>query len=883
MKNNQPKAIFLKDYTAPDYLVEQIDLTFDLYEEHTRVISKLKLNRNQMFGKHQRPLILNGEELKLISIKIDGRTLSPNEYELSDRSLTLPNDLDVFDLEIETEIYPQKNTTLSGLYRSDAMFCTQCEAEGFRRITYYLDRPDVMAPFSTTIKAEKAKYPVLLSNGNPVAQGDEGSRHWVTWEDPYKKPAYLFALVAGDLAQINDTFTTKSGRKVKCAIYSEPENINQCNYAMEALKHSMKWDEETYGREYDLDIYMIVAVNDFNMGAMENKGLNIFNAKYVLVDHQTSTDHDFTGVELVIGHEYFHNWTGNRVTLRDWFQLSLKEGLTVFREQQFSQNRGSPVVKRITDVKHIRTRQFAEDSGPIAHPVRPHSYIEINNFYTMTIYYKGSEVIRMLNTMLGQENFRKGMDLYFERHDGQAVTIEHFVNAMNDANPDVKHFDFNQFMNWYTQAGTPIVEVSQGKADNGKINFIFKQSCPPTPNQPQKEPFVIPIKLNLYQPDGTLIDLKSHPNVHQTKEGNYFILSKAQDTLTIETNEKKLIPSLLGDFSAPVKLEYAYEPQELVFIVQNDEDGFNRWDKSQELYCTVIEDLLNKDLKGEQIRLPDVFEGLYQSLLHDNKTDPALLAELISLPSFYYIAENLPVIPADKLNQVISGLREIIAKTFEKDIYALYERCCQQDTGKFEPAAVGYRTLKNTTLSMLGRTQNEAYVSLIEKQYDNAKNMTDRMGAMSAINHWMHPLRKRIFEDFYQTFKQETLVVDKWLAVQALSELPDTLSTIEALMKHEAFDIKTPNKVYALIRNFAASNPTGFYHPSGKGYEFLADQVIALNQQNPQVASRILEPLTQWKRLEDKHAKLMKQSLERIKAQDSLSEDVFELVTKSLA
>lgn len=888
MTTQQPQTIYLKDYAQPNFLIESIVLDFDLYESHTRVVSKMTVCRNQVAGKHHAPLILDGEELKLIRLLIDGKKLDNHLYSVSERHLTIQTDLDTFELEIETEIYPQDNTTLNGLYRTNGLFCTQCEAQGFRRMMYYLDRPDVMAPFTTTIRADKKAFPVLLSNGNLVKKGEKGDRHWVTWQDPFKKPAYLFALVAGDLAKLSDTYTTASGRDVSLVIYSEPENIEQCYYAMQSLKNAMQWDEENYGLEYDLDIYMIVAVNDFNMGAMENKGLNVFNAKYVLADERTATDQDFTGVELVVGHEYFHNWTGNRVTLRDWFQLSLKEGLTVFREQQFSQDRGSRVVKRLTDVKHIRTRQYAEDAGPIAHPVRPESYIEINNFYTMTVYYKGAEVIRMLNTLLGPKRFRKGMDLYFSRHDGQAVTIEHFVQAMNDANDDVTNIDFNQFMLWYTQAGTPTVSVSQEQASNGDIIFTFEQSCASTPNQPLKKPFMIPIKCQFYQPDGQQIDLSDQGDVHHTEAGEYVVLTDSDQQLRI-TAEKltqknpKLIPSLLGDYSAPVKCHYAYELEELAFLIKHDVDGFNRWDNSQTLYSRLIKDYLAQGSEPTLDSLPDAFVSLYDFILQDQKTDPALLAEIITLPSFYYIGEQLSVIEVEKLNRILRQLKQIIAQRFEQSFATLYHACCEQDTGAFEPNAIGWRALKNSTLSWLARSQRAQYLSSMQEQYHTAQNMTDRMGALTAVNHAESDIRTAMFDDFYQQFKHEPLVVDKWLGLQACSELPDTLATIQSLTKHEAFDLRTPNKVYALFRNFSTNNPSCFHQADGQGYQCLADLVIQLNQQNPQVAARMVEPLSHFKRYDQKHSGLMKAALEHIQVQGHLSEDVFEIVSKSLA
>lgn len=879
-KANQPKTTFLKDYRAPDFLIDNTELKFSLQPNKTIVHAKLYMSRNTTQGKHQRPLILNGEELKLLSISINDKTLSETEYELSAKTLSIQDCPDSFILDIETEIDPEKNTALSGLYTSDGMFCTQCEAEGFRRITYYLDRPDVMAKFKTTIVADKERYPVLLSNGNPIDKGEEGDQHWVTWEDPFKKPAYLFALVAGDLVEITDYFTTQSGRKVKLAIYVEKENATKCAHAIESLKNSMRWDEQKYGREYDLDIYMIVAVNNFNMGAMENKGLNIFNSKYVLADQNTATDNDYQGVELVVGHEYFHNWTGNRVTLRDWFQLSLKEGLTVFREQQFSADMGSPIVKRINDVKQIRTRQYAEDSGPIAHPVRPESYIEINNFYTMTIYYKGSEVIRMLHTLLGETGFRKGMDLYFERHDGQAVTIEHLVSAMSDANGE----DLNQFMLWYQQAGTPELTVKQSFDKTKKtLIFDFEQRCPATPGQTDKKPFVIPIKIALYKQSGEPHPIKPQDHIKQTESGTIFVLDKAKATLTINQVDEYLVPSFLGNFSAPVKLDADYAPADLALLIKYDKDGFNRWDICQDYKCDIIKDLVKQKLNNQSFSIPDAFIDVFKSLLDDEQTDPALLAELLAIPSFQYIAEQVDTVQVAALNASIAYFKTQLAINFAKQFKSIYEKMIKLDSGALDAESISCRALKNMALAYLGRSQTEAALPLIRSQYEKANHMTDRMGALSAINHWEHELRLQLFDDFYQQFKRDTLVLDKWFALQAQAELPNTLDRINELMQHPAFDFKNPNKIYALIRTFGAANAQCFHESTGKGYEFIAQRVIDLQQQNPQVAARVLETLTGWRRLDKHHAQLMKAALQKIQAVDNLSEDVYEIVNKSLA
>lgn len=876
---SQPQTIYLKNYQQPDFYIKNTDLDFQIFADKTVVRSRLEIEKNIEKNAHQADLVLNGEELKLLSVAVDGEKLSDNAYQCSDKNLILSDLPNQFVLEIETQIHPDKNTALSGLYKSDGMFCTQCEAEGFRRITYYLDRPDVMAVFNTTIEADKKTYPVLLSNGNLVDKGDKGDRHWVKWCDPFKKPAYLFALVAGDLTEIKDHYVTQSGRKIDLSIFVEAENAQKCDHAMQALKHSMQWDEQKYGLEYDLDIYMIVAVNNFNMGAMENKGLNIFNSKYVLADQATATDADFQGVEMVIGHEYFHNWTGNRVTLRNWFQLSLKEGLTVFREQQFTADMGTPIVNRIGDVKQIRTRQYAEDSGPIAHPVRPDSYMEINNFYTMTIYYKGSEVIRMLHTLLGEAGFRAGMDLYFERHDGQAVTIEDFVSAMSDATQT----DLTQFMNWYHQAGTPVVTVVKHFDPTTNIlRFDFSQTCPQTPGQEQKKPFVIPIKIALYDAQGKQYPISEHPNIQHTESGTFFVLESEKASLSFESVEQSLVPSFLGNYSAPVKLHMDYSEEDLALIIQHDQDGFNRWDKSQYYKSQVIHQLMTELDTHKAPMLPKAFMTMYKSLLQDSTTDPALLAELLALPSFQYIAEELATVNVAALNNSVGYLRDTLAKTLVVEFHHVYQRMSGLDTGQVDGASISARALKNTALAFLGRSQNEDYIELIENQYTHANNMTDRMGALSAINHWAHPTRDKLFNQFYQDFMQETLVLDKWFALQAQAELPDTLDRIQALLSHGAFDLKNPNKIYALIRTFGASNAQCFHSADGKGYEFIAARVIDLNQQNPQVAARVLETLTGWKRLDAKHGQLMKKALLTVQQVENLSEDVYEIVNKSL-
>lgn len=878
--NSKLNTTYLKDYLAPDFIIESIDLQFELFEDKTLVHSVMTICRNSKQGKHQRPLILAGESLKLISIQLNEQALAAHQYEVTTTGLQLNNVPDHFTLEIVTEIHPEKNTTLSGLYRSEKMFCTQCEAEGFRRMTYYLDRPDVMAPFTTTIVADKTLYPVLLSNGNKVAAGDmPNNRHWVKWQDPFKKPSYLFALVAGNLVKVTDSYTTLSGRKVALEIFVEEQNKDKCAHALASLKHSMAWDEKTYGREYDLDVYMIVAVNDFNMGAMENKGLNIFNSKYVLANEKTATDTDFQNVEAVIGHEYFHNWTGNRITCRDWFQLSLKEGLTVFREQQFSASMGSPTVKRINDVRIIRTRQFAEDAGPMAHPVRPSSYIEINNFYTSTVYNKGAEVIRMLHTLLGPEKFRKGMDLYFDRYDGQAVTIEDFVAAFSDAND----YDLRQFHRWYHQAGTPEVNVEGQYDDKGKtFTLTISQKLPQTPDKQEKQPFLIPIKLELYDHHGKTLPLHTADPLTQTNEGSYLLLAKEKQQFTFNDIKEKPVPSLLGNFSAPVKLNYAYTDAELMLLMSHDKDLFNRWDSAQRLCTQVVKNLMQNHEQHQTLTVPSELYKVYQHLLTDQSIDPAVIAQILSLPSFGYIAEELPKIKVASLIAARQALVKQFATNMADALFAAYQRAQKADDGTLSSSSMANRALKNTTLAYLIRSQDHQWIHLAEKQYQQAHNMTDMMGALGALNHATHASRETLFADFYQQFKHDPLVVNKWLSLHATSELPSVLENIKGLLKHEAFDIRNPNKVYALIGTFSMGNPERFHDEKGKGYEFLADRVLELNQANPQVAARMLEAFTQWQRLDDKQGQLMKVALERIQAAGQLSEDVYEIVTKSL-
>lgn len=862
------QATYLKDYTPYPFQVESVDLHFELFEGKTIV-------RNAMVVVHKTanpvPMVLNGENLKLLSIQVDDKELGLNEYEQTPLSLTIFHLPQKSQIVIVTEIYPEKNTALSGLYRSNKMYCTQCEAEGFRRITYYPDRPDVLSSFTTTIVADRTNYPVLLSNGNKVSSGEMAdNRHYVQWHDPFKKPCYLFALVAGSLYKIADKFTTQSKRQVALEIYVEPQNKDKCDYAMGALKRSMAWDEKAYGREYDLDVYMIVAVNDFNMGAMENKGLNIFNSKYILANEKTATDIDFQNVESVIGHEYFHNWSGNRVTCRDWFQLSLKEGLTVFREQQFSSEMGSSIVKRINDVRLIKTRQFAEDRGPMAHPVQPDSYIEINNFYTSTVYYKGAEVIRMLHTLLGSGGFRLGMDLYFKRHDGQAAIIEDFVEAMAEANNQ----KLDQFYLWYKQAGTPQVKVNgEYDAKEARFTLTLSQSCPPTPGQEEKQPFLIPIRLALYDEKGQELTLKTNDTLQMTPEGACLLLKEREQKITFENVKSIPVPSLLRHFSAPVKLEYPYAEEDLILLMQADSDDYNRWDASQRLCLRAI--------KSES--LPNAkLVAAFEILLKDNSLNPALLGQILQLPSFQFIAEESDVVEVQKILNARNRFIDAFCEALKGTLFEVYTRCHRADDESFSGKMQEIRLLKNICLAHLVRTKDPRSLELVESQYQNSHNMTNLLGALFAINHTANPLREKLFENYYQKWQSEVLLVNKWLSLQALSELPNALDNIQKLLSHQAFDIKNPNKVYALISTFGSSNAERFHNSHGHGYDFLAERIMEIDPFNPQVAARLLESLTPWKRLDKEHGERMKSALLKIQAGGSLSEDSFEIVTKTL-
>jgi len=877
MKESQPSAILLKDYKVPPFLIDKTELTFDLDETSTVVTSHLHMRRNPACGKSTQPLVLDGgEDVKLIGVAMDGYALPSEEYRLVDDKLIITATADAFVLTCETLIEPQNNTRLEGLYRSSSMFCTQCEAEGFRHITYYLDRPDVMSVFTTTIIADESRYPVMLSNGNEIQRSktDEG-KTVVVWHDPFPKPAYLFALVAGDLAVKNDMFTTMSKRDVKLQIFTESHNIDKVDYAMEALKRAMRWDEETYGREYDLDIFMIVAVDDFNMGAMENKGLNIFNSSCLLASPETTTDDTFLRVEAIVAHEYFHNWSGNRVTCRDWFQLSLKEGFTVFRDQTFSADMHSETVKRVEDVSFLKTAQFAEDAGPMAHPVRPASYIEISNFYTLTVYEKGAEIVRMIRTLLGAEAFRKGSDLYFERHDGQAVTCDDFVAAMQDASG----VDLTLFKRWYSQAGTPVVTVTDEYDDQANTyRLTIKQQTPPTPAQPTKLPLHIPIRVGLLSQQGEALTVG-----FQDELSNDVVLHLKDNEQTFEFTDVhcKPVPSLLRSFSAPVKLRYDYTTEQLLLLLSCDSDGFNRWSAAQQLAVNELSQLIKQAEHGEAFSIDSNLVAGFKALLEDETLDPAMVALILELPSQAYLSELAEVIDPQAIKAARYFLKETIANALSTQLAEVYKK--HVVNGEYQASAqdIAHRSLKNTALSYWAESTDLQAQTALTEQFKQANNMTDQFAALSIAVNTGHSSAAEMLSAFYEQWKTEPLVVNKWLMLSASQESNDALGVVKTLMEHPSFDLKNPNKVRSVLGGFG-QNISGFHHKDGSGYRFLADQIIVLNKRNPQLASRLCTPLTRWKKLKPELSDQMKQQLERILAED-LSKDVYEVVSKSLA
>ncbi|MEZ0148405.1 MAG: aminopeptidase N [Candidatus Reddybacter sp.] len=885
LRDSQPKIIRLEDYQPPLYLIDKTDLRFELGEEETLVKAALQFRRNPKAESSttDNTLRLHGQELDFRSLAIDGQTVSAEHYQLGAEELVISDVPEQFLLESVVAIKPQENTSLEGLYKSRTMYCTQCEAEGFRKITWYLDRPDVMSEFTTTVEADKSLYPLLLSNGNPVASGDTpDGRHWVTWHDPFKKPAYLFALVAGSLSCIEDSFTTMSDREVALRIYVEEKDLDKCDHAMQSLKNAMTWDEEVYGREYDLDIFMIVAVDDFNMGAMENKGLNIFNTSCVLAKSETTTDAGFQRVEAVVAHEYFHNWSGNRVTCRDWFQLSLKEGFTVFRDAEFSADMGSPTVKRVEDVNFLRTLQFAEDGGPTAHPVQPASYMEISNFYTLTIYEKGAEVVRMLHTLLGPVLFRAGSDLYFERHDGEAATIDDFIAAMKD----VSGRDFSTFVHWYTQGGTPRLVVS-GEYDSGAQSYRLElsQSCPATPESSEKQPFHVPIRLGLVGAAGDLpLHLQGHAN--GVTEITYELM-QATEILVFENVAEEPIPSLLRGFSAPVKLEFPYSRDQLLHLMRYDSDSFNRWEACNKLALGILQGLIDDVLAGRELILDARLIEAYRALLDDKNADPAMVALMLALPSEAYLSEVAEVIQVGAIHTARQFARRTLAEALKTEFTAIYTTNNCADNYAATGTQIAQRSLKNTALAYLLQTGDSDAIQLAFAQFHNADNMTDTSSALVALVNCPFPaaqkLAKQALFSFYSHWLNESLVVNQWFQIQAWSTVPGGLERVKTLMQHPAFDIKNPNKVRALIAAFCSGNAVNFHAGEGEAYIFLADQVLILDALNPQIASRLITPLTKWRKYPEPASGRMKAELQRVLAKPELSKDVYEIVNKSLA
>lgn len=864
MKNSAPQAVKLSEYKAPEFLVSEIELKFDLHEDHTIVDSRLKMKNSTGAS----ALVLDGEKLELRYVKLAGKELKAGEFEVSETSLTIANaPKGEFTLEIGTKIKPQENLTLEGLYKSKGMFCTQCEAQGFRKITYYPDRPDVMAIFTTEIQADKAKYPILLSNGNLIEKKDlGGGRHMARWKDPFKKPAYLYALVAGDLGKVEDHFTTRSGRRVQLEIFVDKGNEDRTAHAMDSLKRSMKWDEETFGLEYDLDIFMIVAVDDFNFGAMENKGLNIFNSNYVLAKPATATDSDYENIEAVVAHEYFHNWTGNRITCRDWFQLSLKEGLTVYRDQEFSSDMTSRAVCRIDNVNGLRSMQFAEDAGPMAHPIRPNSYIEINNFYTSTVYEKGSEVIRMIATILGKQGFRRGIDKYFELFDGQAVTTEDFVHAMEVAN----NVDLTQFREtWYEQAGTPELKIKTS-FDGKNYRLEVAQSCPPTPGQPTKRPFHIPLALGLLDNQGNTM---SETLLHVKKEKEVFELPA----------KEKPVPSFLRGFSAPVKLHYEYSRPELLLLLAKDSDAFARWEAGQTLSLQILQDLIQRHAAGKEMKADEEYIETLGKIAADESIDPAFRAQVLRLPEEGYLGQQQATILVDSVHAAREFLAKAIAVHNEARFEKIYRDHSTDAPYRYNAKDVGQRSLKATALGYLSKTGKPAYAQEALKLLKRANNLTDEMAALDALVHQESAEREEGLHHFYQKWNKDGLVMNKWLGRQGASAVPGALERVKRLMKDPVFNINNPNKVSALIGSFARMNLVQFHAIDGGAYRFLADLVLDIDTRNPSLSSRLVGFFNQWKRFDPKRQALMKAELERIVAKPGLSAGVFEIATKALS
>jgi len=870
-------AVYRKRYSPYPWTLENVVLRFEIGEESTRVLSRFQISRNEAVGAVTE-IELDGQEMELLGVAIDGHKLGNNEFSSTADKLLIHNVPESFSLDIEVLIRPQENTTLVGLYPSGDFLLTQCEAEGFRNITYFPDRPDVMTRFEVTLVADKRRYPVLLSNGNAVDSGEfADGRHWICWDDPFAKPSYLFALVAGKLACIEDHFQTRSGRDVTLRFYVEHENIDRCDHAMESLIHAMKWDEDRFGLEYDLDIYHVVATDDFNMGAMENKSLNIFNSKYVLARPDTATDFDYQGIEGVIGHEYFHNWTGNRVTCQDWFQLTLKEGLTVFRDQEFSSDMQSRAVKRIRDVRQLRSKQFPEDAGPMSHPIRPDKYFEINNFYTVTVYQKGAEIIRMYHTLLGEDGFQKGMKLYFERHDGMAVTCDDFLAAMADANDA----DLQKFGRWYSQSGTPEITATGSYDANAKTFTLgLSQMTPPTHDQAEKQALVIPVAVGLCSKEGAELVLQLAGEESPCGTSRMLVLEQAHQDFVFEGVSEQPIPSLLREFSAPVKLEYPYSTSELAVLMAHDSDAFVRWEAAQLLAQRQILDNVGRLAEGADPIVSPELGAAFRALLADIDSDPALVAEALTLPGEEYIAEQMDVVDVDRIHAARKFVKSGLANSLQDLFAGRYASTSNDGPYSKSPASMARRSLRNVCLSFLLETDSGA--TLAESQLETSDNMTDTLAALRGLVWAEAPSAEAALQAFEEQWRDDSLVMDKWFSIQAAIPGERAVGRVRKLLDHPGFSIANPNKVRSVIGVFSMMNPTGFHTADGSGYRLHADQVIALDALNPQMASRMAGAFNPWTRYDDIRRNLMKTELRRIAATEDLSPDVSEIINNAL-
>ena len=906
MRDATPQTIKLGDYTPPAFLISTVSLDVDVREGAVGVHAVLRLARNAAAGRDDAPLVLDGEDLELRSVAIDGRTLRPDEYRVAEGRLTVARTPAEFTLETVVSFDPWQNTKLEGLYATKDGLVTQCEAEGFRRITYFIDRPDVMARYTVTLCADRARFPQLLANGNLVAQGEgepagwfmgspvpglgrddaPAARHWARWEDPFPKPCYLFAMVAAKLDLLEDHFATRSGKRALLQIYVEPGKLDQAGFAMQALKKCMRWDEEVFGLELDLERFMIVAVSDFNAGAMENKGLNIFNTKYILARADTATDWDYLGVDRVVAHEYFHNWTGNRVTCRDWFQLSLKEGLTVYRDQEYGADEYSRGVARIQEVRNLRERQFPEDAGPMAHPVRPDSYVEVNNFYTATVYEKGAEVVRMYATILGKEGFRRGMDLYFRRHDGQAVTCDDFRAAMADANGA----DLSQFARWYSQSGTPVVEARGAyDASNRTYTLHLAQSCPPTPGQPAKEPFVIPFAVGLIDAAGRdmPLELAAGEAFAIRTEGPsttaVLAFTRREQSFVFANVAEAPVPSLLRGFSAPVHVRHEYADAELTRLMAHDSDAFARWEAGQMLMARVLLAGAARIAGAYEMEAPDTVIEAVGSVLAEASRDPAFAAECLQLPAEGYLAECMEVADPEAISQARRQFMQAVARKYRTRLEGAFRHFSTPGPYSPDAASAGRRAMRNAALAYVCSLDDDTSRALAFLEFRRAENMTDAMAALACLANSAGAERTRALQMFYDKWQGEALVVDKWFKVQATSWLPGTLARVQELAAHPAFDLRNPNRARALLHAFALENPLHFHAADGSGYRWIAGQVVALDRLNPQVASRLARAFDRWRKYDAGRQAHARAALESLRAAADLSPNVREVVDRALA